>query len=190
VPVLQTLNFISTAVNDGAVLETSETSGLGGNLDVAARTFNLGDDKSNKQYVAILSFDTSSLPDTAVITSVTLKINKQGVSGTDPFTTHGNLVADIQSPYFGATAGLTADDFQAPADTLVVGTFDITPVSNWYSAVVNELSNINLIDTTQFRLRFSLDDDNDRRADYAKFYSGEAQSSADRPQLIVTYYIP
>jgi hypothetical protein len=48
---------------------------------------------------AILYFKTSPLPDTAVITKVTLKIKKSSVAGTDPFTTHGSLVADIRKGY-------------------------------------------------------------------------------------------
>lgn len=190
VPTTLTLNVQSIAANDGWVLESNETSNIGGSLDVKSNTFNLGDDKANKQYIGILHFDTSSLPDTAVITSATIKIQKQGLSGTDPFTTHGSLLVDIQKPYFGSTAGLVIDDFQSTAGQIAVTTFGDMPVGNWYSAVINtEYVYINLSGTTQLRLRFTLDDDNDKRADYIKFYSGNA-GAANRPQLIIQYYIP
>ena len=48
---------------------------------------------------------------------------------------------------------------------------------------------INLTGHTQFRLRFNLDDNDDLGADYLSFYSGNA-AEADRPELIVTYYVP
>jgi hypothetical protein len=188
---LLTINFNSTAANDGWVLESSETSNLGGSLNTTTNTFNLGDDKANKQYRGILHFDASTLPDTAIITSVTLKIQKQGLVGTDPFTVHGGLLADIQKPYFGTTAGLVIDDFQAAPGQSGVATFDATPVSNWYSAIMNSAGYpyVNLSGTTQFRLRFTLDDNNDSGADYMKFYSGDA-AAENRPQLIIQYYIP
>jgi len=183
-----TFNLTSVAANDGWVLESSETSNLGGTLDTKSNTFNLGDDKANKQYVGFLHFDTSSLPDTAVITSVTLKIQKQGLTGTDPFTTHSGLLVDVQKPYFGTTAALVINDFQATAGQSSVATFNPQPVSNWYSAIMNSTgyTYINLTGTTQFRLRFTLDDNNDKGADYVKFYSGDA-TAVNRPQLIVQY---
>jgi hypothetical protein len=42
---------------------------------------------------------------------------------------------------------------------------------------------------TQIRLRFKLDDNNNRIANYLSVYSGNAPSSS-RPQLVVTYYVP
>jgi len=186
-----TLNLNSIADNDGWVLESSETSNTGGTLNAKTNTFNLGDDKANRQYLGVLHFDTSSLPDTAVITSVTLKIQKQGLAGTDPFTTHGSLLVDIQKPYFGATAGLVIGDFQAAPGQSAVSTFGAKPVGNWYSAIMNSTGYpyVNLTGTTQFRLGFMLDDNNDLDADYMKLYSGDA-AAANRPQLIIQYYIP
>lgn len=186
-----TVTVNSIDVYDGWVLESSETSNTGGTLNATTNTFNLGDDKANKQYLGILHFDTSDLPDTAVVTSVILKIQKQGLVGTDPFTTHDSLFADIQKPYFGTTAGLVISDFQATLGQSAVATFDATPVSNWYSAIMNNAGYpyVNLSGTTQFRLRFTLDDNNDFGADYLKFYSGNA-SAVNAPILIIQYYIP
>jgi len=48
---------------------------------------------------------------------------------------------------------------------------------------------VNLGGTTQFRLYFKKDDDNDSIADLVKFYSGNA-SAGNRPKLIVEYYVP
>ena len=190
-PQVVTLSLNSVAGNDGWILESGENSNMGGSLNATANTINIGDDKANKQYVGILHFDTSSLPDTAVITSVTLRLQKQGSTGTDPFTTHGSLVLDVQKPYFGTTSELLVSDFQAAAGGAAVSSFDPTPVNNWYSTIVDSEGYIyiDLTGTTEFRLRFSLDDNNDGSADLIKFYSGNA-ALANRPQLIVQYYVP
>jgi len=188
-PVLSSATFTSQAANDGWVLESAETSGMGGSNDSIATTLRVGDDVADKQYRGILSFDTSGLPDTVVITGVTLKVKKYSIVATDPFTTHGTLMAAIRQPYFGSAVTLANSDFQA-ALSKQVG-FNSTPVSNWYSTNYNSAiwPYINLTGTTQFRLKFTLDDNDDLGADYVRFYSGNA-SMIYRPQLIVEYYVP
>ncbi|MGC1377205.1 MAG: ice-binding family protein [Anaerolineales bacterium] len=184
--------FTSDPLRDGWVLESGENSNVGGTMNSSATTFNVGDNANNKQFRAILHFDTSSLPDMAIIIQVTLKIMKQGLVGTNPFTTHNSLLADINQPYFGARAALQVGDFQAAASRSAPAVFDATPVGNWYSAVLSDAGNVSVNRTgaTQFRLRFALDDNNNLSADYMRFYSGNASMAACRPQLIVTYYVP
>jgi len=183
--------FKSLAVNDGLVLEKAESSNKGGSFDNAAITFNLGDNAADKQYRAILDFDTSSLPDNAVITRVTLKIMKQGMAGANPFSTHGALRVDIRNAFFGSSAALQANDFEAGASQGSVGHFGATPSGNWYSALLGNAGQafVNTAGITQFRLRFTKDDNDDNGADYVKIYSGNA-GDANRPQLIISYYIP
>lgn len=187
-----TATFLSTGANDGWTLESTETSNVGGTLNVAATTFNLGDNAGDKQYRAILHFDTSFLPDTAVIVKVTLKITKQGQVGTNPFTILGGLTVDIRRPYFGSTASLAANDFQAAANKSAVAAFGATPVSNWYSATLSAAGYpyVNRTGATQFRLRFATDDNDNNIADYMKFFSGDYASAASRPTLIIEYYAP
>jgi len=48
---------------------------------------------------------------------------------------------------------------------------------------------LNLTGVTQFRLRFDLDDNDDMAPDYLRFYTGNAPA-ADRPELIIDYYLP
>jgi hypothetical protein len=48
---------------------------------------------------------------------------------------------------------------------------------------------ISLTGTTQLRLRFEVDDNDNLTADYLSFYTGNA-AEADRPELIITYYLP
>jgi hypothetical protein len=49
------------------------------------------------------------------------------------------------------------------------------------------LAAINKTGTTQLRVYFSLDDNNDKNADYIGYYSGDNGTAANRPQLVVTY---
>ncbi len=185
------ITFKSNAVSDGWVLESGENTNVGGTLNAATTTFNLGDDAANRQYRAILSFNTNPLPDNAVITSVTLKFLKAGhVGAVNPFTTLGNIAVDIQKGNFGAV-GLQAADFQTVAGKSTALAFTNTPVNNWYSKALAaaNFTFINKVGNTQFRLRFAKDDNNNHIADYFTFFSGNAPV-ASQPALIVQYYLP
>jgi hypothetical protein len=185
--------FMSVGANDGWILESSETSGVGGILNNAAPTFNLGDDKLKKQYRGILSFNISSLPDNAVITKVTLKVKKSAViGGGNPVTLFQGFMVDIKKGVFGTTT-LQASDFQATASK-TYGPFKPALVGGWYSidltsgkGYINKLSTASGL--TQIRLRFKLDDNNNAVANYLSLFSGNAPAES-RPQLIIEYYIP
>ncbi len=189
--VIKEITFPSLGAQDGWVLESTETSGVGGARNATETIFYIGDDAQDRQYRAILSFDTSLLPDNAVITKVTLKIKLQGTVGTSPFTTHGNLLVDVRKGAFSNNAALQLADFQAAANKLGVGVISKTPVVGWYQKVWTSgiFLYINKAGLTQFRLRFAKDDNDDLEADYLKFYSGNA-GDAYRPQLVVEFYVP
>ncbi len=186
-----TKTFSSAGVHDGWILESSELSNTGGTLNAPATTFNAGDETRDRQYRSILSFQTASIPDTAVISSVQLQIRKQGTVGVDPFTTHGPLLAEIRQGAFSVNAALQLVDFAAPASPGTADVFAPLPLS-WYGATLADanLVRINKMGVTQFRVRFTKDDDDDMKADYAKFFSGNAALSANWPKLVVTYYLP
>jgi len=124
-------------------------------------------------------------------------IKVQGVAGTDPFFTHGNLLVDVCSgPYgswgpFGINA-LQASDFQAPAGMESAAMIQNNPVGGWYWAVMNPAAffYINKTGVTQIRLAFQLDDNEDLGVDYLTFYSGDVEDLAIRPQLMIDYYVP
>jgi len=187
-----TTTFKSFAAYDGWILETGENSGVGGTVDKSATTFNVGDDQKDRQYRSILSFNTLSIPDNAFITGAKLRIRRQGVVGTDPFTTHGNLLLDIRSGALGGSLNLQSVDFAAAASPGSIQQQITPPVSTaWYSSVIDpaNLMFINKYGHTQFKLYFSLDDNDDLSSDYVKFFSGNS-TSANQPQLIITYYVP
>jgi hypothetical protein len=161
-------------------------------MSAAGKALAAGDEAQDKQYRSILSFNTSGLPDTAVITAVTLRLRTASVDGTDPFTTHGNLLVDVRKGSFSGNPALQPEDFQAPAGKNAVMTILNNPVSGWYSRSMAAayFAHINKAGLTQFRLRFVLDDNDDLGADSLKFYSGDALAASIRPQLIIKYYMP
>jgi hypothetical protein len=184
--------FNAIGNQDGWILESNEASNKGGSMNYQATKLNIGDDTANKQYIAILSFDTSSIPDNAVITAVTLKVKYAGISGTLPFKTHGKLLADIPNGSFSNNPAIQLGDFIATVGKKAVLAFTNNKVDNWYSQSFNstDFQYINLLsDITQFRLRFAKDDNNDSGADYLKIYSGNAPLTY-RPQLIITWHLP
>lgn len=183
--------FRSTGTQDGWILESTESSEMGGTANAFQSLLMVGDNFSNRQYRTVLSFDTSALPDNAVITSVTLMLRYAGVAGTNPFTTHGSLVVDIRNGSFSDNGLLQKFDFEAASDGNGVMTIANVLVNNWYSSSLGsgDFGLINLAGITQFRLRFTLDDNNDRGADYLRFYSGNS-TTANRPQLLIEYTTP
>ncbi len=193
-----TLTLKSTGAQDGWILESTETSNIGGTLNTAAQTFNLGDDAAKKQYRAILSFSTGAgLPDNAVVSKVTLRVKKSASVGKATFAMFQGLLADVKKGYLGANANLASTDFQAKASTAgkTYGPFSPALVSSWYSvdltagkAYINKLATLSGL--TQIRLRFKLDDNNNAIANYISFYSGNAAVAANRPQLAIQYYVP
>lgn len=181
----------SAAAYDGWTLENSETGGIGANVN-AITSLVMGDNAMNKQFRSLLFFATGGLPDNATITKATLKIKKINLAGFDPFLTHGQLVADIRTGAFNNSNALQAADFQGAASLTTIGSFSrATPDLAWYQLVLksSQLTKINKTGPTQFRLRFSRDDDDDYSADFIRFYPGEAALS-NQPVLILEYILP
>jgi len=187
------VTFTSVAAQDGWVLESSETSNAGGSIDATSNTtssLRVGDDNKDKQYKSVVSFDTSAIPDGATILSATLRLRRGTLSGTDPFTTHGTCWVDVQSGTgFSGSTALQTGDFQATATAVQASSLtDATANGNWSEGTLNAagLAAIAKTGTTQLRVYFNLDDNDDLGNDYMGYYSGEA-TSANRPQLVVTY---
>ncbi|NOH02327.1 MAG: hypothetical protein HND47_10415 [Chloroflexi bacterium] len=183
--------FSSDPAYDGHLRESSETSGQAGPINMVASALKLGDDSANRQYRSILSFGTAPLPDNAVIVSAELRFKFAGSRGTVPFGTHGPLFADIRRGAFGNNVNLESADFAAPADKNRVLRYTGAAVDGWYSKKLGSanLAYINKQGVTQFRLRFKLDDNNDNGIDLLRIFSGNAILS-NRPQLIITYFLP
>jgi len=194
---VKTERLRSNGTNDGWILESNEISDGGGTKNSSAVTFNIGDDALDRQYRSILHFPTHHLPDNAVITQAILMMKVQGVVGTNPFTTHGNMLVDIRYGPFGSFGpiginALQVTDFQAPAHLNSAAIIQNNPVGGWYWAMLSPSAfpYINKIGVTQLRLAFQLDDNDDLGADYLTFFSGDDDEQTNRPHLLIEYYIP
>lgn len=190
-----TTTLISNARYDGWVLEEAESSETGGTKDAQSPTLMVGDDANNKQYRSILDFSTRPLPNDITIKSAMLMLKKETVSSADIFTTHGNILIDVQDGAIGKWGpfpyrGLQKNDFESAVCENAGGILQDSSMDDWYWVMLNDaaLDCINRKGSTQLRLRFALADDNDLEADYLRFYSGDAENSADRPYLIVEYF--
>ncbi len=187
------LIVVSTAANDGYITESAETTGRGGAINSAATTFYLGDNATDYQYLAVLSFNTASLPDDATILSAVVQIRRSGVTGTSPFTTHGTLYADVKTGYYGAGVALAANDFQAASTTAMSAVMSVaTPASPWSTGSLDSagMAAISLNSTTQVKLYFSTDDNDDMSADYMTFCSGNHATPTYRPYIVIFYTTP
>jgi hypothetical protein len=123
-------------------------------------------------------------------------IRGEALVGSDLFVTHQNILVDIRSGSFGNLGpfpyrGLQTLDFQSASSRDAVGTILNNPFYGWYWTYLDSsaFQYINLYGITQFRLRFQLDDNDDRGNDYLRFFSGDAGNLADRPQLVIEYFL-
>ena len=186
-----TLTLKSIGAQDGWVLESSQISNKGGSMNATATVLRLGDDAANRQYRGILSFNTSGLPVNATLQSAQLRIRQSGAAvGSNPFSVLGSLWADIRKGSFGAAA-LALTDFNAAASATKVGAFNKTPSGGWYTDTLSAagLGRINFAGLTQFRLYFAKGDNNNRKADFMQFVSGNGPASF-QPQLVIIYTLP
>jgi hypothetical protein len=189
-----TVTFTSGGSQDGWVLESGENTNVGGSLSATSSNssaLRVGDNNQDRQYKTVVSFDTSSIPDGATIVSVTLRLLRGSLTGTNPFTTHGTCRVDVQngSGFSGSTT-LQNGDFQATATAVQAASLS-NAASNgtWSTGSLNAagLAAVNKTGTTQLRVSFNLDDNDDTGNDYLGYYSGENGTAANRPQLVVTY---
>ncbi len=193
--IMNTLRFRSYGTNDGTVRELSETSGVGQLIEPVTELISVGDDYAKRQLVGIVDFDTSSLPDNAVITSARLQVKVMALTNgyyNAVYAALGDMLAQVTKPHFGNSPSLHKTDFQAPA-LANAGIFTRTNTYNrwiYLNMVPNSLFAINTIGRTQFRLHFTLDDNNDGIKQEIRFLSGDYGVVRDQPTLIVTYYIP
>ncbi len=189
-----TVTFTSIGAEDGYLTESTETSNVGGTAtagDASNAALRTGDTGSGQQYKLIVSFNTASIPDGAVITSATLKLKRGKLTGTNPFTILGACNVDINGGSgFGGSTALAAADFQAAADATAVATMSNAANNGDISTgSLNATGRgfINKTGTTQLRVSFATDDNNNASADHIGWYGGDDATAANRPVLEVTY---
>ncbi|MCP3961439.1 MAG: DNRLRE domain-containing protein [bacterium] len=187
------VTFTSIAAEDGWVRESSENSNVGGarNTTGAGKSaLRPGDHKNDRQYKAVVSFDTSSIPDGATIVSATLRLRRGKVTGTNPFTTHGVCWVDVHSGGLGGSTALANGDFEAAASVAKSTTLS-SPAADgdWSEGSLDPvgLTAVDKTGTTQLRFYFDLDDNDDGGNDYMGYYSANNGTAGNHPQLVVTY---
>ncbi|MEA2564289.1 MAG: hypothetical protein QOH06_5793 [Acidobacteriota bacterium] len=197
--IVKLATFNSNGAQDGHVIESSQTGNAGGTAvsnnftSFGASTFLVGDNSSNQQIKGFVSFDTSGLPDNAILVSARLVLYRSYLLGTNPFTTHGACRVDVKTGGFSNNLALELTDFQnTPTGELV--SILSNPADNGTSsyATLNGkgLAGINRTGTTQLRLYFEKGDDNDSTGDAILFIAGEDANASLQPRLEVKYMVP
>lgn len=189
-----TIVLSSIGAEDGFVIESNERSNTGG-IAISASGLpdgiRCGEESKDRQCKAIVSFDTSGIPDGATIVSATLRLKRSAVAGTNPFQTHGACLVDIKAGQgFNGWIGLTKEDFQAPADASAVAALSNPASDGSWSVGSLDARGLSLISKqgrTQLRIAFQRDDDDDSEKDFIGYFAGESSNESDRPQLEVVY---
>jgi hypothetical protein len=149
-----TVGFPGIAAEDGYVKAFSDGSSPAvGTITTLA----IGRGTDGKLNRSLLSFDTSSLPDGAIVTAATVTVTYASGSGNPWSNPAGNtMVVDVRRGTFGA-AGTETTDWAAAADAPSAATIASftsgTRTSSSFSP--SGLGAINTTGRTQLRLRFS-----------------------------------
>ena len=185
--------FRSIGKNDGFVREYADDYWMGGSMNSTASTIVVGDDQVRRLQLGILDFDTSALPDTAVVTYAMLEIRvtRYDTRFGDPYLLLGDMSADIVSPYFGSGYKLEAQDFESPSFGYAGFFWQVTGPNQWTYMDVDPLALglIDVFDHTQFKLYF-FDDNDDNFSQSISFISGNYPVVKYRPLLTVYYDVP
>ena len=178
--------------------ETGENTNVGGTVNYGQRAFRLGDDAARRQYRAVVSFNTGSLRDDAVVVAVQLKLTRQSVTpaGTSPFSIFKGLRIDVKKGFFGPFDARWSPETsrQVPANRTWARSIRLRQELTTRSASPRvRYPYVNKAGTdaglTQLRLQFVLDDNNNGMANYISFFSGNHTIASYRPQLLIKYYV-
>lgn len=185
--------YFSQAVNDGWILESGVATNVGGTMSNVGDTMSVGDDASNRELRIFSRFDTTAdpVPANATIAVVNYRIKQvPGSSLGNVFTARGNLISELNKPYFGTAAALELADFQNPADSGACN-FDTTILADGFYRCVFFQVSINLFPKgggfINMRSRFATQDTNNT-ADQLTVYTGDYSYQYSKPQLFVAYF--
>ncbi len=187
------LVLYSIAGDDGEVIESAKSSGVGGSAQRGSPTMFIGDGSRGQQSKALLSFDTSAIPAGAEVTGATLRLFGTRVAGRP-----GSLgplfasmrVGDAGGALFGTDPAVESSDFQVQPHLHRVAEFRAAAANADVAAELHPLAAAMLSRTgpTQFIVRFCKATNGDASADGVTVASGDYGSdSPARPRLVVRY---
>jgi hypothetical protein len=144
----------------------------------------VGRDLGGRSYQGMLAFDTSGIPDAAVISSIKLKLKVTGIRGISPTKRGEHVMVDICRP-----AALALPSMQSHYCVSNAAVLDRIPSAGWYFVEIRleALQSINLEGETQFRLRL------DRLPRAKRSYLTIEGGGADQvgaPVLVIRYSLP
>ena len=117
---LQLAVFDNDAEKDGHVKADPD----GGNAFVGTfDNLEIGSGRGNQDSRAILHFDTSALPDNAVINNAYLEVKLHSKSG-NPWDAKRRIAIDVQKGHFGSCRAIQADDWKMAATAAGVAHID------------------------------------------------------------------
>ena len=193
VPTLSPSAFSSTmgslAAEDGYVMEDQAL----GRAPIADDVnLQLGEGDSNERQIkAFLSFDTSDIPEDAIILSARIQLRRNNVIGQPEKL--GSIHVDIASQTgFNNNWALESEDFSAFASSTNVTTISNLYSAEWLEAGIpeSEFAALNRNGRSQFRLYFTLPNNGDNVEDRISFYAGNEEDNSLHPQLIIDYELP
>jgi lysophospholipase L1-like esterase len=158
----QTKHFFNDffrAYPDATFAATSGESGwVSGNGQTGNATVKIGETSDGNGYKGVLSFNTASLPDDAVIEKASLFLTRSGLQGQNPFLSElGVNTVEIINGTFG-TASLESSDFNEVSDHTTSGCFIGSVAVDGYKIRVDlsaeALAFINTSGATQLRIGF------------------------------------
>lgn len=190
IPSAPQLVLASIGLQDGSLVQEGNIGGL---AIPSGPTLQIGDDVENNQtYKAILSFQTSDLPDQAVVQRAQLRLVVNDQRGSPAQL--GQIHVDI-APASGFNNSLALENLDVLSPAVLVNAAVLRRDDNdpdWYVADLPEtaLTVFNWQGTTQFRIYFTLPNNGDEVSDMLIFASGDASREDQRPQLLITYELP
>lgn len=193
VPTLSPSTFSETigslAAEDGYILE-DQTLGRAPIADDIYLQVGEGDD-NGRQIKAFLSFDTSDLPDDALLLSARIQLRRHNVVG-QPDNLGAIHIGMAPPNGFNNNWALESEDFSAFTNYTNIASINNLYSGEWLEAGLSEtgLQAINRQGHTQFRLYFTLPNNGDSVEDRISFYAADAEDSSLHPQLILDYERP
>ena len=181
------VSLLAVAEEDGSIRELGQRANKGGRKSVHGSALTVGDDGRNRASRAILSFDTTSIPESATLTGARIHLTQVSQWGHLPWATHGPCAVFLLPEGAGTSSELDSEDWSASG--IFAGW---VPPPAWDGAQVaislepEALSAIRRDENTQFIVRFIQQDDGDQHTDQVRFASGDHPLPAWRPQLVVT----